>query len=76
MTCIRPGDCAVCQESIRDSFGSAYGKTKGQNSGEGQWCECSLNSAGGGGRWVRAGGCGLPGLDLEGEERAQEVGAD
>ena len=24
MTCIRPGDCAVCQESIRDPFGSAY----------------------------------------------------
>ena len=23
MTCIRPGDCAVCQESIRDPFGSA-----------------------------------------------------
>ena len=23
MTCMRPGDCAVCQESIRDPFGSA-----------------------------------------------------
>ena len=23
MTCIRPGECAVCQESIRDPFGSA-----------------------------------------------------
>ena len=23
MTCISPGDCAVCQESIRDPFGSA-----------------------------------------------------
>jgi hypothetical protein len=25
---------------------------------------------------VRAGGCGLPELDLEGEERVEEVGAD
>ena len=23
MTCIRPGDCAVCQESIRDPCGSS-----------------------------------------------------
>ena len=23
MTCIRPGGCAVCQESMRDPFGSA-----------------------------------------------------
>ena len=23
MTCIRPGDCAVCQESIRAPFGSS-----------------------------------------------------
>ena len=24
MTCIRPGECAVCQESMRDPFGSAH----------------------------------------------------
>ena len=34
------------------------------------------DSAGGAGSRVRAGGCGLPELDLEGEERVEEVGAD
>ena len=33
------------------------------------------DSAGGAGSRVRAGGCGLPELDLEGEERVEEVGA-
>ena len=41
-----------------------------------QWCAVAHNSAGGAGRRVRAGGCGLPELDLEGEERVEEVGAD
>ena len=34
------------------------------------------DSAGGAGSRVRAGGCGLPELDLEGEELVEEVGAD
>ena len=28
MTCIRPGECAVCQESIRGPFGSAQARIK------------------------------------------------
>ena len=44
--------------------------------GGGRWCAVAHNPAGGAGRWVRAGGCGLPELDLEGEERVEEVGAD
>jgi hypothetical protein len=34
------------------------------------------DSAGGAGSRVRAGGCGLPELDLGGEERVEEIGAD
>ena len=44
--------------------------------GRGRWCAGAHNSAGGAGRRVRAGGCGLPELDPEGEELVQEVGAD
>ena len=27
MTCLRSGDCAVCKQSIRDPFGSAFGSS-------------------------------------------------
>jgi len=51
-------------------------KIAGQKSGEGQLCAVAHTSAGEGGSGVRAGGCGLPELDLEGEELIEEVGAD
>jgi hypothetical protein len=52
------------------------GGNPGQKAGEGQWCAVARDSAGGAGSRVRAGGCGLPELDLEGEELVEEVGAN
>ena len=59
-----------------EESGRNYGGNPGQKTGEGQWCAVAHNSAGGAGSRVRAGGCGLPELDLEGEVRVGEVVAD
>ena len=54
----------------------ATGAIAGQKAGAGRLCAVVHTSAGGAGSGVRAGGCGLPELDLEGKERVEEVGAD
>ena len=59
-----------------EESGINYGGNPGQKAGEGQWCAVARDPAGGAGSRVRAGGCGLPELDLEGEVRVEEVGAD
>jgi hypothetical protein len=59
-----------------EESGRNYGGNPGQKTGEGQWCAVAHDSAGGAGERVRASGCGLPELELEGEVRVEEVGAD
>ena len=59
-----------------EESGRNYGGNPGQKAGEGQWRAVARDSAGGAGRRVRASGCGLLELDLEGEERLEEVGAN
>ena len=54
----------------------AAGTIAGRKAGRGAIVRALAHFGGGAGSRVRAGGCGLPELDLEGEERVEELVAD